>query len=82
MSENFNIDNGMEELEKLIEKIETEPMTMLEGVKTYEQASAILEACYKQLDDCKNRINAANERVDIYKESVENAYVNSEENDV
>lgn len=71
MSEKLTLEKATEELEALINELETNPHTFREGIEICEQACEKLEFCYKELDYCKGKVVEINNYLEQFKNKEE-----------
>ncbi len=53
---NFNIDTGLEELEKIVQELEGNKLPLEEGIKKFEQGVQVYKNCKKSLDVAEKKI--------------------------
>ena len=64
MKDNITFEQANAELEKLVSELESGELSLEDSMKKYEQASTLLNYCYKQLENCKGEIIDINKRID------------------
>ena len=52
----FNFENSMEELEKLISNLEQGDMSLEESIRTSEKAAALIRKCENYLSECRGKL--------------------------
>ena len=64
------IDEKLKKLEELSTKLDSEDVTLDEGVKIFEEGTLIAKECYKELTDVKGKIYVLKQDVDKMREEL------------
>lgn len=56
MKDNLTFEQANAELEKLVSELESGELSLEDSMKKYEQASTLLNYCYKLLENCRGEI--------------------------
>ena len=67
MDKDLTFEKANEQLEELVNKMESGELSLEESMKCYEEAFKLLSFCYEQLDDYKGQIVDINKRIDDIK---------------
>ena len=71
MSDKLTLESANQKLSEIVAQMESGELTLKDSMNKYEEAFALLEFCYKQLDECKLQITDINERIEALKKNGE-----------
>ncbi len=64
MSEKFQFENALENLEKIVESMESGELTLDQALKRYEEGVALVRACQSKLVETEKRIEVLTRTLD------------------
>ena len=56
MNEKFQFEKALEDLEKIVEAMESGELTLDQALKKYEEGMKFIQACRKKLDETKRKV--------------------------